>query len=57
MFSIEDYTEKLFPDGALGWRETQDLILFRLYEILHGWLKERGIVIDEVEENSTTEIE
>ena len=57
LFSIEDYTEKLFPDGALGWRETQDLILFRLYEILHGWLKERGIVIDEVEENSTTEIE
>ncbi|ACD89534.1 CRISPR-associated CXXC_CXXC protein Cst1 [Chlorobium limicola DSM 245] len=57
LFSIEDYTERLFPDGALCWRETQDLILFRLYEMLHGWLKERDIVIDEVEENSTTEIE
>ena len=57
LFSIEDYTEKLFPEGALRWRETQDLILFRLYEVLHFWLKDRGIVIEEVAENSTVEIE
>lgn len=57
LFSLDDYAERLFPDGALGWRETQDLILFRLYEILHSWLQEKGIVIDEVEENRNSEVE
>ncbi|MFZ4525030.1 MAG: type I-B CRISPR-associated protein Cas8b1/Cst1 [Chlorobium sp.] len=57
LFSLDDYAERLFPDGALGWRETQDLILFRLYEVLHNWLKEKGIVIDEVEENRHSEVE
>jgi len=57
LFSLDDYAEMLFPDGALGWRETQDLILFRLYEVLHNWLKEKGIVIDEVEENRNSEVE
>lgn len=55
LFSLDEYTESLFPEGALGWREMQDLILFRLYEVLHSWLREKGIVIDEAEENPATE--
>lgn len=57
LFSLDDYAESLFPDGALGWRETQDLILFRLYEVLHNWLKEKGLVIDEIDDNRNSDVE
>jgi CRISPR-associated protein Cst1 len=50
LFTFDDYVENLFPDGALGWKETQDLLLFRLYEVLHPWLIAEGIVIEEIEE-------
>jgi CRISPR-associated protein Cst1 len=50
LFSLEEYVEKLFPEGALSWRETQDLILFRLYEVLHTWLRDKGLEISEEEE-------
>ena len=39
LFTLDEYVEHLFPQGALGWKETQDLILFRLYETLHEWIK------------------
>lgn len=38
LFSFDEYANYLFPDGNLSWRETQDLILFRIYEVLHDWL-------------------
>jgi len=58
LFSLEEYVEKLFPEGALGWRETQDLILFRLYEVLHTWLRDKGIEVStEEEERSELETE
>lgn len=38
LFSLDDFMEDLFPEGNLGWRETQDLLLFRIYENLHNWL-------------------
>lgn len=38
LFSFDDYVIYLFPEGNLNWRETQDLILFRIYEKLHEWL-------------------
>lgn len=50
LFTFDDYVENLFPDGALGWKETQDLLLFKLYEVLHPWLIAEGIVIEEIEE-------
>lgn len=53
LFSLEEYAENLFPDGALGWRETQDLILFRIYEVLHDWLRGKQIEIDESEEEKS----
>lgn len=31
----------IFPEGAMGWNEVRDLILFRIYEVLHTWLVER----------------
>lgn len=48
---FDDYTEHLFPDGSMGWKETQDLLLFRLYEILHDWLISEGVVKEEMEES------
>jgi CRISPR-associated protein Cst1 len=42
----------------LSWHETQDLILFRLYEVLHTWLRDKGIEVStEEEERSELETE
>lgn len=50
IFSLEEYVEDLFPDGNLGWKETQDLLLFRMYEKLHDWLKSKELPETEEEE-------
>ncbi len=50
LFTFDDYAKHLFPEGALGWKETQDLLLFRLYENLHTWLVAEGVVVEELEE-------
>lgn len=44
LFTFDDYVNYLFPDGNLSWRETQDLLLFRIYENLHSWLIEMNYV-------------
>jgi CRISPR-associated protein Cst1 len=50
LVTLDDYAKFLFPDGALGWKETQDLLLFKLYENLHGWLINEGIAIETEED-------
>ena len=68
LFSIDDYMEHLFPASdnfaATPWRETRDLLLFRIYEQLHNWLKEQGFVdfnedntldVDNASENELTQ--
>ena len=54
LFSLDDYVEYLFPESedftATPWRETRDLLLFRVYERLHNWLQDKGFV-DFNEEN------
>jgi CRISPR-associated protein Cst1 len=54
IFTFDDYVNYLFPEGNLTWRETQDLILFRIYEKLQPWIIEQGnqgeIEIQESEE-------
>ena len=56
LFSIEDYMAYLFPASdnlnLTPWRETRDLLLFRIYEQLHNWLQEQGYV-DYDEDNTT----
>jgi len=53
LFSLDEYVEDLFPDGAMSWKETQDIILFRIYEVLHEWIiiktKEKSIQSPEQE--------
>lgn len=48
LFSIDDYMEHLFPESedfsATPWRETRDLLIFRVYERLHNWLQDHGFV-------------
>jgi len=42
LFTLEEYMEQMFPESGRGlteWRETRDLLLFRIYEELHDWLK------------------
>lgn len=54
LFTFDDYVNYLFPEGNLTWRETQDLILFRIYEKLQPWIIAQGnqgkIEIQELEE-------
>ena len=49
LFSLDDYVEHLFPeslDHATFWRETRDLLVFRIYETLHDWLVTSGLADD-----------
>lgn len=50
LFTYDEYVDQLFPQGALNWRETQDLLLFRLYERLAGYLKPEDLAADAREE-------
>ena len=56
LFSLDDYMEHLFPESdaleLTPWRETRDLLLFRIYEQLHSWLQKHGYV-DYDEENTS----
>ena len=54
LFTFDEYTLDLFPDGNLTWRETQDLLLFRIYENLNEWLVENNY-IKEVSEDELLE--
>lgn len=54
LFLLDAYVTHLFPESAdqmTLWRETRDLLVFRIYEQLHNWLKESGFVEgdDEIE--------
>jgi CRISPR-associated protein Cst1 len=55
LFSFDDYVNYLFPDGNLSWRESQDLILFRIYEVLHDWIIQKGISEELIEEEVEVE--
>ena len=65
LFSIDDYMEYLFPASdnlnLTPWRETRDLLLFRIYEQLHNWLQEQGYVefnddnVSDADDTSETE--
>ncbi len=41
ILKFDEYVELILPDGAKGWSEVRDLMLFRIYEVLHKWLIER----------------
>ena len=50
LFTFDEYVNSLFPEGNMTWRETQDLLLFRIYENLHNWLIENDYVEEVTEE-------
>lgn len=54
LFTFDEYVVYLFPDGYNTWRETQDLLLFRIYENLHKWLIDNDYV-EEVSEEELLE--
>ena len=54
LFTFDEYVISLFPEGNLTWRETQDLLLFRIYENLHQWLIENEYV-EEITEDELLE--
>ena len=56
LFTFDDYVFELFPEGNLSWRETQDLLLFRIYENLNGWLV-KNKEVKEILENKNEEEE
>ena len=62
LFSLDNYVEHLFPasaDQTTFWRETRDLLVFRIYETLHDWLIATGFAdnIEDETEQSTDELQ
>lgn len=51
LFTLDEFAEQLFPDGALTFGETRYLILFRLYEQLHDWLLAQGLTQEEADDS------
>lgn len=57
LFLLDAYVTHLFPESAdqmTLWRETRDLLVFRIYEQLHNWLKESGFVEEDDEIETLT---
>jgi CRISPR-associated protein Cst1 len=54
LFTFDEYVTLLFPEGS-WWRETLDLLLFRIYENLHQYLVENKLISVE-EELETNEV-
>ncbi|GAV23301.1 type I-B CRISPR-associated protein Cas8b1/Cst1 [Carboxydothermus pertinax] len=50
LFTLDEYMEDLFPEGPQNWKETRDLLLFRIYETLSGWLTDKPLEFTEEEE-------
>lgn len=56
LFTFDEYVNDLFPEGNKTWRETQDLLLFRIYDNLHTWLVENEFVEEKSEEELLGEV-
>ena len=48
LFTTDEFLNYLFPEGALSWKETRDILLFRIYENLFEYLKEKKELIDDI---------
>ncbi len=44
---FDEYVNLILPNGAIGWNEVRDLLLFRIYEVLHDWLVSRKFGVEE----------
>lgn len=49
LFTFDEFSQYLIPEGKY-WRETQELLLFRIYENLHNWLVEEDLENNNMEE-------
>ncbi|MBM7854980.1 CRISPR-associated protein Cst1 [Desulfohalotomaculum tongense] len=56
LFTLDEYMEELFPENGMNWRETLDLILFRIYENLHDWLQDKKDILAENEPETAEKI-
>ena len=55
LFSTDEFLSDLFPEGAQSWKETRDILLFRIYEDLADYLNNKKEEIKEVEEEEEKE--
>lgn len=55
LFTVDEFAKELFPEGSYRFGDTRYLILFRLYEQLHDWLKQQGEIAEN--EDAIKEIE
>ncbi len=56
LFSLDEYVDRLFPSYD-SWRETQDLLLYRIYEDLHDWLVTKRADLTEARRQDMLEVE
>ncbi len=57
LFTVDEYLNDLFPDGAMTWKETRDVLLFRIYEKLFDYLKHKKEVVKEIVEEEEAQNE
>ncbi len=50
LFTFDEFVNDLFPEGALSWKETRDILLFRIYEQLSEYLKENDEIKEKISE-------
>ena len=50
LFTTDEFLNQLFPEGALSWKETRDILLFRIYEKLSEYLMNKKEIIKEINE-------
>ena len=55
LFTVDEFAKELFPEGSYRFGDIRYLILFRLYEQLHEWLKQQGEIAEN--EDAVKEIE
>jgi CRISPR-associated protein Cst1 len=51
LFTTDELLNDLFPEGALGWKETRDILLFRIYEKLSDYFKSKKEIVEEIKED------
>ncbi|MHA1780448.1 MAG: type I-B CRISPR-associated protein Cas8b1/Cst1 [Candidatus Thorarchaeota archaeon] len=54
LLTFDEYVLDLAPEGGRNWRETRDLLLFRIYEQGASWLSSKKEELEAVDEDDET---
>jgi hypothetical protein len=55
LVTLDSFFNDLFPDGYKSWNETRDILLFRIYEVLYDWLRQKNYIPEEIVEDNNVD--